>query len=266
MASADKQSEKVLWLLLSQRRPFIRKVITCAGVDFDDITDVVLTHLHFDHCGGSVKWNSGKTHLEPVFKNAKYWSHEAHWNHAIKPNAREKASFIAENILPIQESGQLTFVGDDLKISENMSVIMANGHTEKMMCPKIQYQDKTLVFAADMIPSAAHIPPHYAMGYDIRPLVRMDENARFLKEAIDQNYTLFFEHDLHIECATVKQENGKFKADQRSHFLILFNNVNHQNRYLIEYRLRTIYRVCCVKTRCSTNTTGSKIHQRKHDQ
>lgn len=210
----NKQSEKFFGYYYLNGDYSLERSLHTAGVDFNDITDVVLTHLHFDHCGGSVKWNSGKTHLEPVFKNAKYWSHEAHWNHAIKPNAREKASFIAENILPIQESGQLTFVGEDLKITENMSVIMANGHTEKMMCPKIQYQDKTLVFAADMIPSAAHIPPHYAMGYDIRPLVRMDENARFLKEAIDQNYTLFFEHDLHIECATVKQENGKFKADQ----------------------------------------------------
>ncbi len=210
----DKQSEKFFGYYYLNGDQTLQKSLHTAGVDFGDITDVVLTHLHFDHCGGSVQWNSGKTHLEPVFKNAVYWSHEDHWQHAVHPNPREKASFISENILPIQDSGQLQFVSSDLTISDNISVIMANGHTEKMMCPKIKYKDKTLVFAADMIPSAAHIPPHYAMGYDIRPLVRMEENERFLNEAIQNNYTLFFEHDLVNECGTVKLENGKFKSDQ----------------------------------------------------
>lgn len=210
----QKQSEKFFGYYYLNGDHSLKKSLHQAGVDFDDITDVVLTHLHFDHCGGSVQWNSGKTHLEPVFKNAVYWSHSEHWQHAIHPNPREKASFISENILPIQESGQLKFVGADLKITDNISVILANGHTEKMMCPKITYNDKTLVFTADMIPSAAHIPPHYAMGYDIRPLVRMEENEVFLKEAIENNYTLFFEHDLINECGSVKLENGKFKSDQ----------------------------------------------------
>lgn len=210
----DKQSEKFFGYYYLNGDNSLEKSLHTAGVSFDDITDVVLTHLHFDHCGGSVKWNSGKTHLEPVFKNATYWSHSEHWEHAIHPNPREKASFLQENIMPIQESGQLKFVGDDLKISDNVSAILANGHTEKMMCPKIRYKKKTLVFAADMIPSAAHIPPHYAMGYDIRPLVRMEENKAFLEEAVANNYTLFFEHDLVNECGTVSEMNGKFKADE----------------------------------------------------
>ncbi len=210
----DKQSEKFFGYYFLNGEQSLKNSLHKAGVDFDDITDVVLTHLHFDHCGGSVHWNSGKTHIEPTFKNATYWSHEGHWNHAINPNPREKASFLSENILPIKESGQLKFVGDDLKISDNISMILANGHTEKMMCPKIQYKDQTLVFAADMIPSAAHVPPHYAMGYDIRPLVRMEENAAFLQEAVDNDYTLFYEHDLMNECGKITLNNGKFKAGE----------------------------------------------------
>ncbi|MBO6515938.1 MAG: MBL fold metallo-hydrolase [Bacteroidia bacterium] len=210
----DKQSERFFGFYYLNGDHSLEKSLHQAGVDFNDITDVVLTHLHFDHCGGSVKWNSGKTHMEPAFKNATYWSHEQHWEHAVAPNPREKASFLKENILPIQESGQLKFVGDDLVISDNVSVLLANGHTEKMMCPKINYKDRTLVFAADMIPSAAHIPPHYAMGYDIRPLVRMEENEAFLHEAIQHNYTLFFEHDLINECGTVVLDNGKFKPGE----------------------------------------------------
>ena len=210
----DKQSEKFFSYYYLNGDDSLSKSLHAAGVDFADITDVVLTHLHFDHCGGSIRWNSSKEFMEPAFPNATYWSHADHWNHAINPNAREKASFLKDNILPIEESGQLKFIGDDLKLTENISMIMANGHTEKMMCPKITYKDKTLVFCADMIPSAAHIPPHYAMGYDIRPLVRMDENERFLTEAIDKDYVLFFEHDFKNECGTAKIDNGKFKLDQ----------------------------------------------------
>lgn len=208
----DKQSEKFFSYYYLNGDHSLKKSLHDVGVDFDDITDVVLTHLHFDHCGGSIRWNQEKTLLEPAFKNAVYWSHKEHWEHAVHPNMREKASFLRDNILPIEESGQLKFVEDDLIISPNISVIMANGHTEKMMCPKIDYKGKTLVFAADMIPSAAHIPPHYAMGYDIRPLVRMDENQRFLDEAIANDYTIFFEHDLTNECGKVKLDNGKYKA------------------------------------------------------
>ncbi|MCB9261538.1 MAG: MBL fold metallo-hydrolase [Flavobacteriales bacterium] len=208
----DKQSEKFFGHYYLNGDNSLKKSLHAAGVDFDDITDVVLTHLHFDHCGGSIKWNSGKTHLEPAFKNATFWSHTDHWNSAIHPNPREKASFLTENIMPIQESGQLKFVGDDLKISENVSVILADGHTEKMICPKINFNGKTIVFAADMIPSAAHIPPHYCMSYDIHPVVRMQETEAFLKEAVANNYTLFFEHDLNNECATICFENGKYKA------------------------------------------------------
>jgi glyoxylase-like metal-dependent hydrolase (beta-lactamase superfamily II) len=210
----DKQSEKFFSYYYLNGDDSLQKSLHAAGVDFNDITDVVLTHLHFDHCGGSIKWDSTRTRFVPAFPNATYWSHEDHWQHAVHPNPREKASFLADNILPIQETGQLSFIGDDLRISDNITAILANGHTEKMMCPKINYSGKTLVFAADMIPSAAHIPPHYAMGYDIRPLVRMEENTAFLNEAIENNYTLFYEHDLNNECGTVSLQNGKFKSDQ----------------------------------------------------
>lgn len=190
----------------------LKKSLHNAGVDFKDITDVILTHLHFDHCGGAVQWNKNKDGFEPTFPKATYWSHAEHWQHALNPNVREKPSFLKENIIPIQESGQLKFIDDKLKITENISVILANGHTEKMMCPKIKIGGKTLVYMADMIPSAAHIPVNYVMGYDIRPLQVMEEKARFLKEAADNNYILFFEHDNSIECATVGETDKGIRA------------------------------------------------------
>ncbi|MFT4523482.1 MAG: glyoxylase-like metal-dependent hydrolase (beta-lactamase superfamily II) [Bacteroidia bacterium] len=208
----DKQSEKFFGYYFLNGEHSLKKSLNAEGVDFKDITDVFLTHLHFDHCGGAIVFNPSKQRYEPAFPNATYWSHKDHWQHAIKPNPREKASFISENILPIQESGQLKFIGDDLRFTNNIDVILANGHTEKMMCPKIKVGDKTLVFCADMIPSAAHVPPHYAMGYDIRPLIRMEENEAFLKEAVANDYTLFYEHDLNNEAGKVFKTDRGFKA------------------------------------------------------
>ncbi len=196
----EKQSEKFFGYYYLNGIHSLQKSLNDAGVDFNDITDVVLTHLHFDHCGGAVKWNSMKDGYELTFPKANYWVHPTHWEHAINPNPREKASFLTENMLPIQEMGQLKFIGEDLKISKNISGILAQGHTESMFCPKISIGDKTLVFMADMIPSAGHIRPNYVMGYDIRPLDTMRERAEFLKEAVAMDYTLFFEHDLNLEC------------------------------------------------------------------
>jgi glyoxylase-like metal-dependent hydrolase (beta-lactamase superfamily II) len=210
----DKQSEKFFGYYYLNGEESLQKSLNQSGLDFGDITDVVLTHLHFDHCGGSIKWDESKERFKPTFPNANYWSHKDHWHHALNPNPRERASFLTDNILPIEQSGQLKFIGDDLKISDNIDVILANGHTEKMMCPRIQYGDKTLVFCADMIPSAAHIPPHYVMAYDIRPLESMKESHTFLQDAVNQNYTLFFEHDLNIECGTVLQTERGFKLDR----------------------------------------------------
>jgi len=184
------------------------------GFHRDDITDVFLTHLHFDHCGGSVNWNKDKTGYEVAFKNAKYWTNENHWEWATKPNLREKASFLSENILPIQESGQLNFMqlpeDDFVQKSElDFGVFFVNGHTEKMMIPHIQYQDKTIVFCADLIPTVGHLPLPYVMGYDTRPLLTMPEKSKFLNAAAENNYYLFLEHDAHNEIITVeKTERG----------------------------------------------------------
>jgi len=208
----DKQSEKFFSYYFLNGSDSLKKSLNAAGVDFSDITDVVLTHLHFDHCGGSVNRVGDK--LETAFPNAVYWSHKDHWEAAIHPNPREKASFLKENMLPIQENGQLKFIGDDLKITENISVFVANGHTEAMMVPKINYNGRTLVFAADLIPSAAHVPVNYVMAYDVQPLLSMQESEVFLKECFENNYSLFFEHDLNNECGSVKLTERGFKLDR----------------------------------------------------
>lgn len=199
----EKQSEKFFGYYYLNGIHSLKKSLHDAGVDFNDITDVVLTHLHFDHCGGSVKWNTMKDNYELTFPNATYWVHESHWNHAINPNPREKASFLKENMLPIQELGHLKFMPDNLQITDNISGILAQGHTESMFCPKISIGNQKLVFMADMIPSIGHIKPNYVMGYDIRPLETMKERESFLKKAVSDEYILFFEHDLSIECGTI---------------------------------------------------------------
>lgn len=199
----EKQSEKFFGYYYLNGIHSLKKSLHDAGVDFNDITDVVLTHLHFDHCGGSVKWNTMKDNYALTFPNATYWVHESHWNHAINPNPREKASFLKENMLPIQELGHLKFMPDNLQITDNISGILAQGHTESMFCPKISIGNQTLVFMADMIPSIGHIKPNYVMGYDIRPLETMKERESFLKKAVSDEYILFFEHDLSIECGTI---------------------------------------------------------------
>jgi glyoxylase-like metal-dependent hydrolase (beta-lactamase superfamily II) len=210
----DKQSQKFFGYYHLNGEDSLEKSLNRAGVGLDDITDVVLTHLHFDHCGGSLKWNSGKTFLEPTFKNATYWSQQQHWDHAMTPNPREKPSFLKENFEPLSLSGQLKMVGEDLVISPNMKVRVVSGHTEKMMCPIINYKQKTLVYVADLIPSSAHVPVHYVMAYDIRPLDTMTEKNLFLEEAVNNDYTLFFEHDLNVECGKVIQTERGFKLGE----------------------------------------------------
>ena len=174
------------------------------GFSTDDITDVFLTHLHFDHCGGSIKKEGDK--LIPAFKNATYWSNESHWQWAINPNDREKASFLKENILPIEESGKLKFIDvvDGIAFTENIKVRFINGHTEAMMLPQIKYNGKTIVFMADLLPSVAHIPIPYIMAYDTKPLQTLLEKKLFLTEAQQNDYILFFEHDLAIESCTLQ--------------------------------------------------------------
>jgi glyoxylase-like metal-dependent hydrolase (beta-lactamase superfamily II) len=175
----------------------------------DDITDVFMTHLHFDHCGGSVQWNSSKKGYETAFKNAYFWSNQDHWKWATQPNRREKASFLKENILPMEESGQLKFTslpkGDTLKSAElGFDIFFANGHTDKQMIPMITYKNKTICFMADLLPTVGHLPLPYVMGYDTRPLLTLDEKEVFLNRAADNEYFLFLEHDAHNEIITVQ--------------------------------------------------------------
>jgi glyoxylase-like metal-dependent hydrolase (beta-lactamase superfamily II) len=183
------------------------------GFSKADITDVFLTHLHFDHCGGSISREEGL--LVPAFPNAVYWSNEDHWLWATVPNDREKASFLKENILPIQESGQLQFVQvpdkglavngnlSSTPFTENISIRFVNGHTDKMMLPQISYQGKTLVYMADLLPSVGHIPLPYVMAYDMFPLTTLQEKKSFLQEAVENDYILYFEHDPENECCTL---------------------------------------------------------------
>lgn len=199
----------------------LEKSLAKYGFSKDDITDVILTHLHFDHCGGSVERVGEK--LIPAFKNATYWSNEMHWQWATQPNAREKASFLKENILPIQESGQLKFIATPTnnleqtnqlgatQFSDNISIRFVNGHTEMMMLPQINYKGKTVVYMADLLPSAAHIPLPYVMAYDMFPLTTLQEKNSFLQEAVQNNYTLLFEHDVINECCTLLQTEKGIK-------------------------------------------------------
>lgn len=187
-----------------------------AGFHPNDITDMFLTHLHFDHCGGGVDYvGADNKKLALHFPNAKYWSNADHWKWATEPNAREKASFLKENILPIQESGQLAFVPLDGTSPFNaFDIFTVDGHTDKQMIPKIRYKDKTLVFVADLLPSVGHIPLPYVMGYDTRPLQTLEEKAVFLKEAADHGYILFLEHDPINECCTVKHTEKGVRLDR----------------------------------------------------
>ena len=180
-----------------------------AGFARTDITDVFLTHLHFDHCGGAVRWNENKTAYELSFPNARYWSNKQHWEWAVNPNEREKASFLSENLMPVQESGQLCFIetpktsfASDCGLG--FGVLFVNGHTEKQMIPHISYRGKTLVFMADLLPTAGHLPLPYIMGYDVRPLQTLEEKKRFLSRAADENFVLFMQHDANNPLITVQ--------------------------------------------------------------
>ena len=205
----NKQSEKFYGYYSLWGTHSLDNSLAKYGFHRDDITDVFMTHLHFDHCGGSIQWNKDKTGYEPAFKNATFWTNENHWKWATKPNVREKASFLSENILPMQESGQLYFIkrpeSDFLEKSElGFGIFFADGHTEKQMIPRLKYQDKIIVFCADLLATAGHIPVPYVMGYDTRPLLTMPEKEKFLQDAADNNHYLFLEHDAHNEIITVQ--------------------------------------------------------------
>ncbi|MEP7280094.1 MAG: MBL fold metallo-hydrolase [Bacteroidota bacterium] len=210
--NGDKQDAKFFSHYYLHGNDTLEKSLAKHGFTLADITDVFLTHLHFDHCGGAIS-REGKA-LVPTFKNAVYWSNERHWNWATEPNEREKASFLKENILPILESGQLRFIptGNQSSviqpfasgITEQLSIILVSGHTDAMMLPVIKYKNKTIVYTADLLPSIGHLPLPYVMAYDMFPLTTLQEKRTFLTDALEKDYILFFEHDPVIECCTLQ--------------------------------------------------------------
>jgi glyoxylase-like metal-dependent hydrolase (beta-lactamase superfamily II) len=206
----NKQDAKFFGYYYLHGQHSLEKSLNLHGFTKNDITDMVLTHLHFDHCGGSIEWNADRTKYQTAFPNATYWVGEEHWNEAMAPNPREKASFLKENMMPIQESGQLKLVKQGDTIYENMELRFSNGHTQSMMHPVIHYKDYKIIYLADMIPTQAHIPTAYVMGYDVRPLDTMKEKAATLIEAANNEKTiLFFEHDpLHEACNVHQSEKG----------------------------------------------------------
>lgn len=223
----NKQSEKFFGYYYMYGNHSLDQSLAQFGFHRNDITDVFLTHLHFDHCGGSIQWNKEKTGFEPAFKNAKFWSNESHWQWATVPNPREKASFLDENINPMKSSGQLHYISlpdsDFKKESElGFDILFVDGHTEKMMIPHIQYQGKTLVYMADLLPTTGHIPLPYVMGYDTRPLITMEEKAKFLEKAAAENYYLFLEHDAETEICTLQNTDKGVKLDKKYGFNEIF--------------------------------------------
>lgn len=210
----DKQDEKFLSHYYLHGADTLEKSLRSKGFSKKDITDVFLTHLHFDHCGGSVIREGEK--LRPAFKNAFYWSNQQHWDWAVHPNDREKASFLKENILPIQDSGQLRFVEtkDGVEFHDDIKIRFAYGHTDAMMLPQIEYKGRTVVFMADLLPSVGHIPLPYVMAYDMFPLTTLSEKKLFLEEAVNKNYVLMLEHDSVNECCTLKQTDKGIRVDE----------------------------------------------------
>jgi len=211
----DKQDEKFFGFYDLHGDATLIKSINSAGFKPEDITDVLLTHLHFDHVGGAVKYNTDRSVLLPTFSNATYWSNESHWEWATNPNPREKASFLKENILPIRESGQLKFIEKGISPFENIKFIHVDGHTEQMMLPVISYKNQKIIYAADLIPSSFHLPLPWVMSYDVRPLLTMQEKENVLKMSVEEKCILLFEHDPTYQAATVEQTEKGIRILER---------------------------------------------------
>lgn len=226
----NKQSEKFFGFYDRWGDYDLQTSLAQYGFSKDDITDVFLTHLHFDHCGGAIELDENQGGYQLAFKNAKYWSNSAHWEWATKPNAREKASFLAENFLPIKESGNLNFIdlqteGNYLKNSPlGFDIIFVDGHTDKQMLPVISYKGKKIVYVADLIPTVGHIPLVYVMGYDTRPLLTLNEKDEFLKKSIQEEYLFFFEHDPYRELANVVETEKGIRLDTSFSFSEVFGS------------------------------------------
>jgi glyoxylase-like metal-dependent hydrolase (beta-lactamase superfamily II) len=218
----NKQSEKFFSHYYLHGDDSLDKSLAAKGFGRDDITDVFLTHLHFDHCGGAIEFDAKAEAYRPAFKNAKFWSNANHWKWATEPNPREKASFLKENIMPIEESGQLNFIKRDgdltLNVFNDIDVFFADGHTDAQMIPMINYKGRKIAFMADLLPSTGHIPLPFVMGFDTRPLLTLKEKASFLKDAADSEYILFLEHDAVNECCTVKNTERGVRLDRAFDF------------------------------------------------
>ncbi len=212
----DKQEEKFFRHFHLHGDYSLERSLKTAGFSLDDITDVFLTHLHFDHCGGGVKWKDRQKKIaETVFSNATYWSNKDHWQWATEPNDRERASFLQENLLPMEESGQLKLIDrDENNPIDQIDILYVDGHTDKMMIPHIKYQNKTIVFAADLVPSIGHIPLPYVMSYDTRPLLTLEEKGAFLHKATEEQFIIFFDHDPVNECCTLKMTDRGPRLDR----------------------------------------------------
>ena len=224
----DKQSEKFFSFYFLHGDYSLDGSLKKLGFHRDDITDVFLTHLHFDHCGGAIERNPNGEGFIPAFKNARFWSNERHWNWATEPNAREKASFLSENILPIRESGQLQMIDIGEKdgvynTDLGFDVLLVSGHTDAQMCPVIDYQGQKLIFMADLLPSTGHIPLPYVMGYDTRPLITLAEKKSFMQQAADEEYLLFLEHDYTSELCMVKNTERGVRLKETFQFSEVFS-------------------------------------------
>lgn len=210
----EKQSEKFMSRFHLNNNKGIEASLAEYGYTTDDITDMVITHLHYDHCGGGVKLNKDKTGYELTFNNAKYWVSRSQWEWAMDPNQREKDSFLSENLLPMQESGHLNFIEENRELFPGFEVRIYNGHTKGQVIPFIKNNGSTIVFAADLFPSVAHLPLPYIMSYDIMPMETLREKEEFLKEAAEKNFVLFFQHDLYHECCTIEAGVKGYKAKE----------------------------------------------------
>lgn len=221
----DKQSDKFFSHYHMWGPHSLNGSLKALGFSQDDITDVFLTHLHFDHVGGGVRWNASRDGYELTFKNARYWSNRSHWEWATAPNAREKASFLSENILPIEASGQLYFTDDHTAEAARLpfEILYVDGHTEKQMLPILRYKGKTLAYVADLIATAGHIPLPYVMGYDTRPLLTLSEKAAFLERAVSEDILLLFEHDAHNELVSVKPTEKGVRLNEVFEFNAYFS-------------------------------------------
>ena len=217
--AGDKQDAKFFGYYDLPNGKTLAGAIEAAGYSVADVTDVLLTHLHFDHAGGAVRWaDTAHTRLVPAFPNAHYWCHSGQWQWAVEPNPRERATYLRENIIPLQESGQLRFTDKDMVGITGLELLYVDGHTEKMILPKITLSGKTMLFCADLIPSASHVPVPYVMGYDVRPLLTMDEKTQYLQQAVQENWLLVFDHDPTTEAATVVQTEKGIRVE--SHVML----------------------------------------------